>query len=370
MSDYDFTARSPTTKRHRTHAASKSGDITRSLAGAGMCRDQFAALLASSLLRCGAASPARPAASNSPLMLSMWRDFGGSSSCGASSSRGPAAEFVISVGPRRGWASVAISLSVSPATLGVARPPAVAHRLDTRQLAKWIGPDEYLWQVRSIDATAATANYFPREPAPSSVYAFCTPAAATEEEAESATAKSDAGCLITQKEGVLQTFARLDAGIINSKWVVAWLWASDYVLVLHRVIHCSDNDRTGSGRFECVWLGMEAKGSIRVVLNQSNPDEALIMSCINDKAQFTLLDLPMTYNTGRPAVLMSIATQWPREEGVSAVDALKELFIMRNRAGQPVFIYSNSRAVYYVDSCTGAKNQLTKLTGRSLLSQW
>ncbi|KAH3761012.1 hypothetical protein Pelo_7173 [Pelomyxa schiedti] len=362
----------------RKHSTSTAGHITHTSAGTGTCRNQFAALLASSLPRCGAASPARLAASNSPLMLSMWRELFAAPSA--------AEAFVVSarLGPHRGGRGslVAISLCVSTVTLGVVRGPAVVHSLDRGQQAeKWIGPNEYLWQVYS------PSMYSPRKPVPSGVYAFCCPssgaAATEEEEAEgsvAATPKSgDSGgggdCLSIQGGGggggVLQTFCRLDAGITNSKWVVTWPWESGYFLLIHRVHHSQDNDTSGSGTLEGVRdmipLGIDARGAIRVALSWSNPDEALILSCKNDKAQFTLLDLPMTYSTGRPVVLVSTTTQWPGEDGVEFVVGL---LIMKNGAGQPVFIYTNRRVVYHLDPCTGVKTQLTKLKeGRCCFSQ-
>ncbi|KAH3759706.1 hypothetical protein Pelo_8473 [Pelomyxa schiedti] len=308
------------------------------------CRDQFAGLLASSHPRCGALSPARAVAANSPLMHSWWRAW----------VLGPARPFVLALEPcpqdtpgdageegeEGDWpgpSSLTVWFRVSPATLGVfgglremARPG------DGDADSRWVAPDACV----SEGSEGGRSSMDVLRP-PSMARVACV--------------ADNLGKFMYD---------------VNAKW-----------LVMLEFPHCGNGEwltvksmepsrgAGGCGDF-CgaeAYAGVSVPYSLRptegyhdyMIMNPANPDEALIMTLeAANRVSFVLVDVAQTHATHRLVVLCSTRCSLPPQVTHIAP-------ITRKRNGDVVFVVTSrsitppSSPVFWIEASTGASTMMT-----------
>ncbi|KAH3743702.1 hypothetical protein Pelo_14907 [Pelomyxa schiedti] len=329
-------------RNSRRRQRAQQATITRTQIRA-TCQDQFAALLASSHPRCGAASPARHLAAVSPLMRHLW----------AAAVVAPARWFVLAP-VRFSEASWCVALAVSPATLGVLRGPEVT---PSHPLSMWLGPGACLAletgagpEVQSMALVPAPRLVVPGMPQRSAV-----------PDPQGKWARFPRGDdEFVPPRGVRYTML-LDA---NYKWVVdcfGYLGTLSITKLLHHDAAGGTSAEGGVGVVAGTTVAVQLPTWFprlgRAVLNKVDPDEALLQSYSNGDctAYFILVDVPLSHSTQSLQVLSVTKLNFP--EGLNSVCAP---LILRKSNGDPVFVIPTKRnEINLVEASTGVKSLLS-----------
>ncbi|KAH3762290.1 hypothetical protein Pelo_5905 [Pelomyxa schiedti] len=303
-------------------------------------RHQLLALLASSHPRCGAGSPARQFCSSTTLAQLLWRDHVASRSAAE-------ARLTAVLEPRyRAHESWSVSLGVSRSTLGLTSECIECSRTGLRH---WVTPATYLLKGGSIGS-------------------FRDPFALRRmtEDRGAVTVQSKLWCLYGA------------APAATHKWCIASGEAPSYYyyntgepgcsLVISKVEPGAESDETAEPPVSVKLtseIGITVSG---VFFNKMVPDEAVVLIKDNWNVDFTLIDVPKTYKTGRLFMTMSTTTSWVQYHSCGFSFTCDFTLIMRREKtdGAVVFImkpigyYSCDRIVYQVDSTTGEVKKVTE----------
>ncbi|KAH3732276.1 hypothetical protein Pelo_16891 [Pelomyxa schiedti] len=302
------------------------------------CRDQFAGLLASSHPRCGALSPARAVAADSPLMHSWWRAW----------VLGPARPFVLVLdqcpqhprGDEGDWPrsrSLVVWFRVSPATLGLADGPREMVRPGARDDSRWVAPDVCVSE--GSEGRRSSSMDVLRPPSMARV----------------ARVADNLGKFVSD---------------VNAKWLVMLEFPRCGKECL--TVKSMEPSRAVGGcddfRGAEAYAGVSVPYSLRpggsyhdwVMMNPANPDEALIMTLTlaGNRVSFVLVDVAQTHATHRLVVLCSTSCSLPPP--VTRISP-----ITRKRNGDVVFIVASrtytplSSPVFWIEASTGATTMMT-----------
>ncbi|KAH3723310.1 hypothetical protein Pelo_17984 [Pelomyxa schiedti] len=339
--------------------------------------DQFAALMASSLPRCGALSPARPVCLVAPLARHLWCEWVAGPGCAAVASVTLA--LVSKGGGAAGQQSVAFG--VSRTTLGVAtRGGRVAGT--TGDTVSWAAPGVSL--QRTWGMFGAISLRLQRR-------GWGTATTTT-----TGTGTERDGVLRISREGVV-----CDA--VNSKWWVTCerevvrdarggiVSASNCVTLAVTGIHCyttatattitttTSSCETAGLTVPCTagidvpWVTWEANTRMRMFMNNIFPDEALFaLSCVStQEVSLTLFDVHQARESRRISVLArtSMGTRGMQDGACSALVAVPSFqgvpvhaLVLRRRKtdGSIVFILKPLLGtVYQVEAATGLTTVLS-----------
>ncbi|KAH3743431.1 hypothetical protein Pelo_15167 [Pelomyxa schiedti] len=292
--------------------------------------DQFAALLASSLPRCGELSPARPVCSLSTLAHHIWRTW----VAPAAPPRRPAVFVTLAVENKgdaasaRGAARASVAFGVSPATLGLTRGGRVGTSAD---FVGWVAPGVSAKRTWSLIGEGEVRGMTIRMQRHGSAVGT----------AHAWGGRND--YLQISREGVL-----CDA--VNHKW-----W-----------VRCERNNgetvatAVGIPSVTGIPVPREMGSSLavlRLFLNNPAPDEALLLSGVSNTIYLTLLDIPQTWESKKIAVLEH--TSIPILSVPMPIVAL--IFRRKKTDGSVAFIFKSSAgAVFQVEAATGEAKMLSK----------
>ncbi|KAH3763676.1 E3 ubiquitin-protein ligase Ufd4 [Pelomyxa schiedti] len=260
------------------------------------CREQFAALLASSVSRCGASSPAHGVSCNSQLMRSLWCDL----------VMGYTDHFALVLEPTSHRAAdrerVTVSFGVSPIMMGITHSPSITGGR-VEHAYKWLGPDaRLLYKVdreQALDVSLCLAS------------------------------SSD------DDEGVPlgSSLVAFSLGI-NGKWLVM----CEISLIHPGGQNLSVTDIQALQRGEKAapvvvpYRTGSFAGSHEVMMNNANRDEAFVSSTIGETANFTLVDVAQTHKTNTLVVVSSTQCSFP------AWIAYQNVVVQRRASGEVVYV--------------------------------
>ncbi|KAH3743291.1 hypothetical protein Pelo_15306 [Pelomyxa schiedti] len=286
------------------------------------CKDQFSALLTSSVSRCGARSPARDASCNSQLMHAMWRHF----------IVGSAHWFVLVLEPDfsssdKEW--VTVTFGVSPTMMGITHSPSLIRRCE----GEWLGPG--MCMLYRTDKDRRSFSLF-----------------------LSHNGADEGACI-----GSNLTQCRHCA---NRKWLLVWKVSvfgdGEHTLNITDIQQLQSDAQREKGTTTVptvVIPFLETSfypSAYGIEMNKANPDEVLVWSVNCDVAYFTLLDVPQTYRTNVLAVVNSTEFSLPPWR------TFHQVVILRRLSGEVVYavnvhVLSNEgqrhHLLFLVESSTG-----------------
>ncbi|KAH3757741.1 alkaline phosphatase family protein [Pelomyxa schiedti] len=298
-----------------------------------LCRYQFEALLASSVPRCGARSPARVVASFPPLMHAMWRDF----------IMGPTNCFILVLMEQQDhygeWFTV--SFGVSPIMVGVTHAPAVIR-----------GPEDYDFQW--LRPGVCLLHKADKELFSTSLYLT--------------TSMNDHEEIVRVASNL--TFSHHGA---NGKWLVV----CELFSAVEQRVTVTDIQQRVQVRNQEQWAAPVVallraggcQGAYQVVMNPANVDEALLWGVLGDVTHFALLDVSQTHSTKTLVVLSSTQCAFPPRRVCDG-----EAIIMRRSSGEVLYVVQVSQfggyggLLFLVESATGTTTKIPEALALSQVS--
>ncbi|KAH3765367.1 hypothetical protein Pelo_2774 [Pelomyxa schiedti] len=309
------------------------------------CGSQFCALMASSLRRCGARSPARHVAADAPLMRSWWRRF----------VLEPSRPFVLVICKQyerddddddddycyytdcvggKEFSQVTLSFGVSPVTLGVTHGPRELLPRKWQVGVKWVAPDLCLSEVcENCDQLYEEDLY--------SMFLLAPPA--------------------LEEVGRIADKLRAYMFALNTKWLVLLNYLlgdaeKKQSLTVKRTRGKYGTSPSGPSAYSSVTVQFPLRPAASlcysVVMNPANSDEALITYTLPDGYKLVLVDVAQTHSTHSLVVLCSTCCTIP-------FNLVCTVAITRKISGELVFILTGHRSTtpygpaYWVEASTG-----------------